>query len=359
LYTCNNQTAGRHWHYDLRKGFFAIIGRKWAVLLCLTLVSCGHGDPPEVDEIRIPNGVGGIGFVPLMAMQKFSLIEKHAATSGLKNIRTRWMNVGGPAAEMDAIFKGTADFIAAGPPAAITVWDKTLGSSKIKGMAAICTVPVYLNTRTEHLKTLNDIRVDDRIAVTAAKISIPAIIMQMYAAERYGISDAPHFDAFVLTMSNAEGALALRSPANAVNAHFSSPPYHQRERRQVSVRTILSSDEIMGGPATFTMLVTSSAFRQRNPRIYAAVMAALQEAIQMVSSDQRLAAKLLLDSMNGGGFTVSELEQILKDPAIRFTTTPERVMKYADFMHQTGSIRNQPASWKDLFFPEIHDASGS
>jgi NitT/TauT family transport system substrate-binding protein len=358
LYTYKNQTAGRHWQHDLLNRVLAIIGRKWAVLLCLILVSCGHRDPQEVNEIRIPNGGVGIGFLPLMAMQKFSLIEKHATTSGL-NIRMRWINVGGPAAEMDAIFKGTADFIAAGPPAAITVWDKTLGSSKIKGMAAICSVPVYLNTRTEHLKTLNDIRVDDRIAVTAAKISIPAIIMQMYAAERYGISDAPHFDPFVLSMSNAEGALALLSPANAVNAHFSSPPYHQRERRQLSVRTILSSDEIMRGPATFTMLITSSAFRQRNPRIYAAVMAALQEAIQMVSSDQRLAAKLLLDSMNGGGFTVSELEQILKDPAIRFTTTPELVMKYADFMHQTGLITNQPTSWKDLFFPEIHDVSGS
>jgi len=34
-------------------------------------------------------------------------------------------------------------------------------------------------------------------------------------------------------------------------------------------------------------------------------------------------------------------------------------MKYADFMHSIGSIKNRPASWRDLFFPEIHAAPGS
>jgi len=34
-------------------------------------------------------------------------------------------------------------------------------------------------------------------------------------------------------------------------------------------------------------------------------------------------------------------------------------MKYAEFMHDSGSLKNRPASWKDLFFPEIHGAPGS
>jgi NitT/TauT family transport system substrate-binding protein len=44
---------------------------------------------------------------------------------------------------------------------------------------------------------------------------------------------------------------------------------------------------------------------------------------------------------------------------VKFTTTPENVSKYADFMHQIGSIQQKPASWKDVFFPEIHSAPGS
>ena len=34
-------------------------------------------------------------------------------------------------------------------------------------------------------------------------------------------------------------------------------------------------------------------------------------------------------------------------------------MKYADFMHRVGTIKKQPESWQELFFPEIHDRPGS
>jgi NitT/TauT family transport system substrate-binding protein len=34
-------------------------------------------------------------------------------------------------------------------------------------------------------------------------------------------------------------------------------------------------------------------------------------------------------------------------------------MKYVNFMHDVGSITNQPASWKELFFEEIHGTPGS
>ena len=33
---------------------------------------------------------------------------------------------------------------------------------------------------------------------------------------------------------------------------------------------------------------------------------------------------------------------------------PLNTMKYFDFMHRVGAIKNKPASWKDLFFPEAH-----
>jgi NitT/TauT family transport system substrate-binding protein len=34
-------------------------------------------------------------------------------------------------------------------------------------------------------------------------------------------------------------------------------------------------------------------------------------------------------------------------------------MKYADFMHEIGSLKQHPTTWKDLFFPEIQDSPGS
>jgi NitT/TauT family transport system substrate-binding protein len=38
---------------------------------------------------------------------------------------------------------------------------------------------------------------------------------------------------------------------------------------------------------------------------------------------------------------------------------PENTMKFANFMYSVGSVKDAPKSWKDMFFPEVHDLSGS
>jgi NitT/TauT family transport system substrate-binding protein len=50
---------------------------------------------------------------------------------------------------------------------------------------------------------------------------------------------------------------------------------------------------------------------------------------------------------------------MLDDPQVKYTTTPQNVLKYVDFMNQIGSIKAKPASWKDLFFPNVHNLPGS
>ncbi len=308
----------------------------------------------ETNELRIPMGAGGVGFLPLLVMQKNHLIEKYAP-----GIKVRWINLGGPAVMNDALLSGSADFITAGPPAFITLWDRTATSVKIKGVAAMSSMPMYLNTRTDHLKKLDDLTEKDKIAVTSIKVSIPSIIMQMIAAQKYGLPQAFRYDRYTVTMTHPDAVIALLAGSNAVDAHFSSPPFAQREKKDPRMRTILLSDDVMGGSTTFTMVSTTTKFRDQNPKVYAAVLKALQEANQIISADRKSAAALLLASTGDKGFSVQEIADVLSDPHVKFTTTPENVMKYADFMHSIGSIKNQPASWKDLFFPEIHGAPGS
>jgi NitT/TauT family transport system substrate-binding protein len=72
-----------------------------------------------------------------------------------------------------------------------------------------------------------------------------------------------------------------------------------------------------------------------------------------------MAAELLVASGGGGGLSAEKLEKMLQSAEIQFTTTPENTLKYAEFMHSIGSLKNRPASWKDLFFSEIHGAPGS
>ncbi|PYS20869.1 MAG: nitrate ABC transporter substrate-binding protein, partial [Acidobacteria bacterium] len=71
------------------------------------------------------------------------------------------------------------------------------------------------------------------------------------------------------------------------------------------------------------------------------------------------AADLLLASTAESGFSPEEILEVVSDPSVKFATTPENVMKYAEFMHDSGTIKTRPASWKDLFFPDIHAVPGS
>lgn len=313
----------------------------------------------EVGEVRFPLGAGGVGFLPLFVMQKYDLIEQYAKQAGV-NVRVRWINIGGPSVMNDALLSGSADFIAAGPPAFLTLWDRTFTSAKVNGVAAMTSLPMVLNTRSAGLKSLDQISDRDRIAVTAIKVSIPSIIMQMYARQKYGPSQVYRFDKYTVTMTHPDGVVALLSGSGAIDAHFTSPPFAERELQDRRIHTILSTDDVMGGSTTFTMVSTTTRFREQNPKIYNAVLKALEEASRRIVADKKTAAEILLASTGGEkGFTVNEIVRTLNDPHVKFTTTPENVMKYAVFMHQIGSIRNSPSSWKDLFFPEIHGVPGS
>jgi len=292
-------------------------------------------------------------------MEKDRLIEKHAAAAGISNLTVRWIDLGGPSVVNDALLSGAADYAAAGPPAMLTLWDRTRDSIGVAGVAAMTSLPMYLNTHAAHLKTVDDLREGDKIAVTAIKVSIPALVMQMYAAKKYGAADATRFDRYTVSMTHPDAVVALLSGATGISAHFASPPFHQRERRDSKIRTIMTSDEVMGGSTTFTMLSTTKKFRDDNPKIYAAVLRALEEANARIASQPREAAEMLMASTPVSGFSVDETVAMLTDPAVKFTTTPENVSTYADFMHQIGSITQKPASWKDVFFPEIHSAPGS
>ncbi len=313
----------------------------------------------ETKELRVPLGAGGFGFLPLHMMKEHKLIEKHSAAAGVP-VTVNWANVGGPSVMNEALLSGSADFISAGPPAFLTLWDRTKGTPiEVKAVAGMSSMPMYLNTTAEHLKTLDDIKADDKIAVTAVKVSIPSIIMQMHALQKYGKGEVFRFDRNTVSMTHPDGVIAMLSGNKQITAHYTSPPFHQREIKEKGVRTIQTTDDIMGGSTTFTMISTTERFQKANPKVFGAFLAALKESHQMIAADKQGAAKVLLDSMGGKGWEISELVAILNDKDIKYTTAPDNLMKYAEFMNSIGTLKNKPANWKEMFFPEMHDQSGS
>ena len=329
-----------------------------APLALLAVLVAGCGAAGDGSAVRIPTGAGGVGFLPLLVMREHGLIERHAAAAGV-DLEVEWLDLGGPSVMNDALISGSVDFIIAGPPGFITLWDRTRESLDVRGVAAVSALPMYLNARAPHLQSIDDIRDGDRIALTAIKVSIPAIVMQMYAADRYGAAQATRFDSYTVSMTHPDGVIRMTTGSSDIAAHFTSPPFHQREIRDPQVRTIMNSYEVTGSPTTFTMMSTTRRFHDENPEAVAAVLAALEDAMRLIASDRLAAADILIAARGDAGLSREELARLLADPEIVFATTPSNVMRYAEFMHSIGSIEHRPASWRDLFFPELHDRPGS
>jgi NitT/TauT family transport system substrate-binding protein len=122
---------------------------------------------------------------------------------------------------------------------------------------------------------------------------------------------------------------------------------------------VLNSYDVWGGPQTFVLVWTTSKFREQNPRLYAVFMSALAEATDFVVRDRRTAAEIYLRMTGDKSTSVDGLARMLADPQLRFTLTPENVVKFAAFKARTGNIKVAPDSWKDLFFPDIYPLRGS
>ncbi len=81
----------------------------------------------EVNEVRMSKQFG-LPYLPMIVIEAQQLIEKNAKAAGLGEVKTSWTQRAGPAAELDALLAGQADFIGPGVPTLATIWDKTAGT---------------------------------------------------------------------------------------------------------------------------------------------------------------------------------------------------------------------------------------
>jgi NitT/TauT family transport system substrate-binding protein len=121
---------------------------------------------------------------------------------------------------------------------------------------------------------------------------------------------------------------------------------------------MLSSDDIIGGATVGTILFGTSRFVNANPKASKAVVDAVKEAVSYVNANPKEAAELYLRT-SGDKTPLDEIVRQITEPGLVFIATPRNFMTYARFMHEIGTTKNLPASWKDAFFPLIHDLAGS
>lgn len=321
------------------------------------LLSATAASHAEVGELKIA-GQYGISYLPLMIMEEQKLVEKHVKEAGLGGLKVTWAKFAGGNVMNDALLSESLHFAAGGVAPMVTLWAKTRGSYDIKAVAALNSMPLYLNSRNPKVKTIKDFTEKDKIALPAAKVSIQAVTLQMAAEQAYGPGQHGKLDAYTVSMSHPDAQAAILSNSSEITGHFSSPPFQYQQLEKPGIHTVLNSYDVLGGPATFNLVWTTSKFRNENPKVYAAFVKALDESVAMINRDKRWAAQTYL-RLSRDKDSVDDLLKILNDPNVKYTTTPQNVTKYVDFMQKIGSIKAKPESWKDLFFPNVHALPGS
>jgi len=310
----------------------------------------------EVDTVHVAQQFG-ITYLPLMYMEHQHLLEKHAKQEGLGELKVEWVRFGSGTGMNDALLSGNLEFASGGLGPFITLWAKTRSNLEVKGVCAMNDMPLYLNTRDPNVKSIRDFTAKDKIALPAIKVSFQAVNLEMAAAKEFGEKNYTKLDPLTVSMKHPDGMAALLS-GNEVTAHFTSPPFQYQELEHPGIHKVLDSYSIVGGPHTFTVVWASAKFREKNPRVYKAFLAAFNEAIDEINKDKQAAADNYIKWQNYKG-PRDLVVKVLEDPLVQFTTTPHKVTTYANFMHEIGSVKVKPASWKDMFFPEVHGLPGS
>ena len=309
----------------------------------------------ETQTVRIAKQYG-ISYLPLTIMEQKHLLETEGKKLGL-DLKTEWVQFTGGPPMNEAIISGNLEFASGGVGPLLTIWGKTRGAMAVKGVAALNSMPLYLNSINPDVKTIKDFSDKDRIALPAVRVSIQAITLQMAAEQVFGAGQHGKLDNLTVSLGHPDGMAAMMG-GSEITAHFTSAPFMYQELADKRVHKVLDSYEVLGGPHTFNVVWASSKYYAENPKVVAAFVAALDEAMKEIAADPAAASALWVKAENSK-LPAAEAERIIRLPENEWTMVPKKIMAYADFMARAGLISAKPANWQEVFFPETHALPGS
>jgi NitT/TauT family transport system substrate-binding protein len=330
----------------LRSAAFVVL-----VSLCAAVASSAFAED-KVSEFRVGRQPGLI-YLPLYVMEDQNLLAKHCTRLGIAATNLRLVNFGSASAISEMLLSGSVDAVSGAITPLLTLWDKTRGAQKVKAISSLSNSVLYLNANDPKLNSLRDFTDQDRIALSGVGFSMQSTLLQMAAGQAFGEGQEKKLDPLTVSMPHPEGLAALLSGnAHLIAAHFTTSPFQNIELRDPRVHRILTSTDILGGYAPAVLVFTTQSVYDANPRLLQAFAAAADEANAWIVQNPKDAAELYLRK-EPQKLSADEVRDLLVNGDIKFSTVPENSLKIARFMAKLGRLHEEPASWKDFFFPIV------
>ncbi len=342
---------------SLERRFARRLSWHLSVLGALIALLFANTAQAETTRVRISRGFS-TSYLPLYVMEQQGLLQKHAAAAGLGTVTPEYLLVDGGNHINDAMLAGTIDIASTGTGGFLTLWAKAKGTpAAVIGLGGSAAGGMVMTSRNPALKTLRDITEQDRIAVPGIKTSLGAVILQMAVAKEFGDAAYARFDHLTVGLSYPDAVVAMLSARGEITAHVASAPFYYIELAQPGIHKVFNSVELFGHLTTI-MAFTTEKYREAQPKLVAAFIAALEEASAFIDRDKPAAARIY------GTFAKvktpeAETLRMISDPDVRYTVAPQGVMIYANFLNRVGVIKRAPSKWQDVFVPDVHKLPGS
>jgi NitT/TauT family transport system substrate-binding protein len=324
-----------------------------ALLAALALLPAARAE----GQLRIAEQFG-IVYLLLNVAQDQKLVEKHGKAAGV-DIKVEYLKLSGGSAVNDALLSGSIDIAGAGVGPLLTIWDRTRGRQNVRGVASLGNFPYYLVSNNPTVKTIADFSEKDRIALPAVGVSVQSRILQLASAKLWGDKEFDRLDKHQVALPHPEALAAIVKGGTEISAHFGNPPFQEQELAgNPKAHIVLNSYDVLGGPASATVLYATEKYRNENPKTYKAFLDALQEAAQWTTANPEKAADAYL-RVTGARIDRDLLVKVIRNPEVQFKIAPQNTFGLASFLHRVGAIRNKPAAVRDYFFPDVQVANGS
>src|SRR5512135_2588704 len=128
---------------------------RWSMLVAgLAVAISVTSAKAETRTVRIATQYG-ISYLPLTIMAEKKLLEQEGKKLGL-DLATEWIRFTGGPPMNEALISGNLDFASGGVSPLVTAWARTKDNLKVKGICALNSMPLYLNSINPNVKTIKD-----------------------------------------------------------------------------------------------------------------------------------------------------------------------------------------------------------
>lgn len=326
-----------------------------ALVVAACLLMPGGASPrAETKELRIAYQ-HSMAFLAVDVLLARKLIEGRAAAAGLGEVKVSTIRfASGPAAN-EALLKGDVDVGGAGVAPFLDLWAKTRGSVNVKGVSPINNSPLYLITTDARIKSVNDIVASDKVAVPAPG-SIQGLYLRMLSDAAHG--DPTRLDATMASMTSVDALKALAAPDPSVRTYVGSIPFNLSAMTLPGAREIANSFTTLGGPHNLVLLFVTEKFTTENPKIYAALVGAIEDAMAFIKANPAETAEIF-SAASKGATPPARVTEVLSRADVTYDPTPRGTMAFAAFMKKIGTLPVAPATWKDVYWENAHTRDGS